>query len=102
MPSEVICEPALIVPRRSFLVRALGFTATGAARTIPLLFADTAEARIAHHLQEACRALQELYPGGCFHPAFRRPTPWGTIAAGDIVAVIKAAERNPPPGLRSS
>jgi hypothetical protein len=94
MRSGAINEPALIV-RRNFLIRALGFTAAGAALPIPLIVAETAEARIAYHLQEACRALRELHPAASFHPAFRRPAPWEIITAGDIVAVIKAA--TPPP-----
>lgn len=91
MRTEVVSlEPAFIAPRRNFLVRVLGFTAAGAALPIPLIVADTAEARITHHLQEVCKALAELHPGASFHPGFRRRGPWEMISAGDIVAVVKA------------
>ncbi|MGJ5149901.1 hypothetical protein [Bradyrhizobium sp. HKCCYLR1023] len=91
-----------LIARRHILVRALGITATGAALPLPLIVADTPEARIAHHLREACNALQELYPEARFQSAFRRRAAFDLVCAGDIVAVIKAAERNPPPGLESS
>lgn len=92
-------EPVLMTHRRNFLVRALGFTVAGRTLPIPLIVADTAEARITHHLQEASKALQELYPGAAFYPAFRRRAPFDLVSAGDIVAVIKATEPNQPQRL---
>jgi hypothetical protein len=42
-------NPTLILPRRNFLVRALGFTVAGATVPISIVTADDAKARIDHH-----------------------------------------------------
>ena len=42
-------NPTLIVPRRNFLIRALGFTAAGATMPISIITADDAKARMDHH-----------------------------------------------------
>lgn len=87
--SEELAPNPVLIARRNILVRALGFTAAGATLPIPLIVADTAEARISHHLAEVCRALAELHPGFSFQKAFRRRAPWEIVTAGDIVAVVK-------------
>jgi hypothetical protein len=55
-------EHKLITPRRNFLVGALGFTAAGAAVSIPVLLADDPHKRAALHMAELVKALQEIYP----------------------------------------
>lgn len=54
-------EHTLIVPRRSFLVRALGFTAAGATLPISIVTADDARARMDHHEAELKKAWQNYY-----------------------------------------
>lgn len=54
-------KPTLIVPRRNFLIRALGFTAAGATLPISIITADDAKARIAHHQNELERAWRDYY-----------------------------------------
>ena len=56
-------EATLIVPRRNFLIRALGFTATGAALAVPIVTMDSAEARYAHHLKGVADAMRDMLPG---------------------------------------
>jgi hypothetical protein len=53
--------PTLIVPRRNFLIRALGFTAAGATLPISIITADDAKARIDHHEAELKKAWQDYY-----------------------------------------
>jgi hypothetical protein len=54
--------PTVIMPRRGFLTRALGFTAAGATLALPIITVDDARARATHHLRELKRALKDLYP----------------------------------------
>ena len=54
-------QPTLIVPRRNFLIRALGFTAAGVTMPIGIITADDAKARIAHHQGELERAWRDYY-----------------------------------------
>jgi len=56
-------ESVLLTPRRNFLVRALGFTAAGAAVAVPVLAVESAEARLAHHVTGAAAAFRDLFPG---------------------------------------
>jgi hypothetical protein len=58
-----VVEPTLIVPRRNFLIRALGFTAGGAAMAVPIVTVDSPEKRLRHHLEAAGAAMRELFPG---------------------------------------
>lgn len=53
---------ALIVPRRNFLIRALGFTAVGASVPVPVLALDTPESRLEHHIKGAVSALEAIHP----------------------------------------
>src|ERR1700676_1965620 len=75
-------NPTLIVPRRNFLIRALGFTAAGATLPISIITADDARARMDHHEAELRKAWQDYYgpvhkvrsggekvPGGTIFPA---------------------------------
>jgi hypothetical protein len=54
-------NPTLIVPRRNFLIRALGFTAAGATLPISIIAADDAKARMDHHEAELRKAWQDYY-----------------------------------------
>jgi hypothetical protein len=54
-------NPTLIVPRRNFLIRALGFTAAGATLPISIITADDARARVDHHEAELRKAWQDYY-----------------------------------------
>src|SRR5215207_8534949 len=56
-------ESVLITPRRNFLVRALGFTAAGAAMTVPIVTVASAEERLKHHIDGAVAAFRDLFPG---------------------------------------
>jgi hypothetical protein len=53
--------PTLIVPRRGFIARALGFTAAGAALSVPVLAVETPADRIAYHRAELEKAFREYY-----------------------------------------
>jgi hypothetical protein len=55
-------ETALITPRRNFLIRALGFTAGGAALSVPIVTMDSAERRFEHHLKGLGDAMRDLFP----------------------------------------
>lgn len=54
---------ALIVPRRNFLIRALGFTAMGASVPVPVLALDTPQSRLEHHIDCIARELGAMHPG---------------------------------------
>lgn len=61
-------DGTLIVPRRNFLIRALGFTAMGASVPVPVLALDTPESRLEHHVEAVKTELRAIYPGydvGC-------------------------------------
>jgi hypothetical protein len=53
--------PTLIVPRRNFLIRALGFTIAGATVPVSIVTADDAKARIEHHQRELEKAWRDYY-----------------------------------------
>ena len=59
-------DSKVIVPRRNFLIRALGFTAAGASMAIPVVALQSPEERIAHHFKELEAAFRDLYPGRPF------------------------------------
>jgi hypothetical protein len=54
-------NPTLILPRRNFLVRALGFTAAGATMPISIITASDALARIDHHEAALKQAWNDYY-----------------------------------------
>lgn len=54
-------DTPLILPRRNFLIKALGFTAAGATVTIPIITQDDALKRIDHHQMELEKAWREYY-----------------------------------------
>lgn len=56
-------EAKLIIPRRNFLIRALGFTAAGAAVTVPVVTIVSAQDRFDHHLKGLEAAVRDLFPG---------------------------------------
>jgi hypothetical protein len=56
-------DSKVIVPRRNFLIRALGFTAAGASMVLPVVALQSPEERIAHHFKELEAALRDRYPG---------------------------------------
>jgi hypothetical protein len=56
-------EPHVIIPRRNFLIRALGFTAAGATMAIPIVTVANAKARIDHHKAELEKAIGDYYAG---------------------------------------
>ena len=60
-------EAQLIVPRRNFLIRALGFTAAGAALPVPVVAMPSAADRLAHHLKGVETALGDLFPASQVH-----------------------------------
>jgi hypothetical protein len=86
--TRLVPEPALITPRRHFL-RVLGYTAAGLPKPIPVLFADTAEQRVALQLAQLTRALQALHPRAFLTSDFRRDFHENPSRAGDIVAVVR-------------
>lgn len=55
-------ETVLITPRRNFLVRALGFTAAGAAMSIPIVTVADTKSKIEHHAKALRAALADHYP----------------------------------------
>lgn len=68
-------EATLIVPRRNFLIRALGFTAAGAAVSVPVVAMASAEDRLAHHLRGAEAAMREIFPDAAVKIVGNCPTP---------------------------
>ena len=56
-------DGTLIVPRRNFLIRALGFTAVGTSVPVPVLALDTPQSRLDHHIDGAKRELEAMWPG---------------------------------------
>jgi hypothetical protein len=56
-------QAQVIIPRRNFLVRALGFTAAGAALSIPIVTVADAQARIDHHTKELEKAFRDAFAG---------------------------------------
>lgn len=56
-------DSVLITPRRNFLIRALGFTAAGAAMSVPIITVANAKARMDHHMAELEKAFRDYYAG---------------------------------------
>src|ERR1043166_3951729 len=55
-------DAKVIMPRRNFLIRALGFTAAGATLSLPLVTVADAKSRIEHHVEGLKAALRDYYP----------------------------------------
>ena|SRR5437764_6735234 len=55
-------DATVIIPRRNFLIRALGFTAMGATVALPIVTVADARERAKHHFKELKKAVQDLYP----------------------------------------
>jgi hypothetical protein len=56
-------DAQVIMPRRGFLTRALGFTTAGATLALPIITVADARARAEHHVKGLITALQDVYPG---------------------------------------
>ncbi|MGY3605126.1 hypothetical protein [Bradyrhizobium sp. Lot33] len=54
-------EHQIITPRRNFLIRALGFTAAGAAVPVGIVTLADAKSRMDHHRAELLRAWEDYY-----------------------------------------
>jgi len=76
-------NPTLIVPRRNFLIRALGFTAAGATLPISIITADDAKARMDHHEAELRKAWQDYYGAHNVRGDSQR-VPVGTVSAASV------------------
>ncbi|MFG1298114.1 hypothetical protein [Xanthobacter variabilis] len=67
---------AFITDRRNFLVRALGFTAAGAALAVPVVAMETPEQRIRHHMKGLEQAFADYYGAHLpITPTFNGATP---------------------------
>jgi hypothetical protein len=53
----------VIIPRRNFLVRALGLTAAGATMNLPIVTVADAKARMQHHIDGLQAAMGDYYGG---------------------------------------
>lgn len=89
-----MAEHQLIIPRRNFLIRALGFTAAGGTVSIPVLLADSPQKRVDYHLKELTKALQEQYPEAKLLGRARCWDSWrGCTSPGDLIATVQADGR---------
>jgi hypothetical protein len=77
-------NPILIVPRRNFLIRALGFTAAGATLPISIITADDAKARMDHHEAELRKAWQDYYGPAHNVRVVREKVPVGTVEPASV------------------
>ena len=59
-------DSKVIVPRRNFFIRALGFTAAGTSMVLPVIALQSPEERITHHFKELEAAFQDLCPSRRF------------------------------------
>jgi hypothetical protein len=57
---------SVIMPRRNFLIRALGFTAGGATMALPIVTVADAKARVDYHAKELEAAFRDYYSGLTF------------------------------------
>jgi hypothetical protein len=76
--------PKLIVPRRNFLIRALGFTAAGATLPISIITADDAKARMDHHQAELERAWRDYYGPAMDVRTVHDAVPVGTVSPASV------------------
>ena len=76
-------NPTLIVPRRNFLIRALGFTAAGATLPISIIAADDAKARMDYHEAELRKAWQDYYGRDDVRVVGER-VPVGTVSPASV------------------
>jgi hypothetical protein len=74
----------LIVPRRNFLIRALGFTAAGATLPISIITADDAKARMDHHEAEPRKAWQDYYGPAHNVRGDSKRVPVGTVSSASV------------------
>ncbi|ATQ67872.1 MULTISPECIES: hypothetical protein [Methylosinus] len=83
----------LIIPRRDFLVRALGFTAAGAAVAVPVLALETPEERIESLLGELLKEFYELFPDAELHSSCNGGTAKSVAAVNHACAMVFAAPK---------
>lgn len=92
-------DAQVIIPRRNFLIRALGFTASGAAMALPVVTLGDPNARLSHHMKGLLAALSETYPGTQFEGHYRFPDgeegEMG-LMSDSIVVVVKTKARAVP------
>src|ERR1700730_8019308 len=100
-PISTEADSKVIVPRRNFLIRALGFTAAGASMVLPVVALQSPEERIAHHFKEleAARRLGTrwgaAYRGGRRSGIFVECDLPHTGEAPKAVRLLAAPERGP-------
>lgn len=87
---------ALILPRRNFLIRALGFTAAGAAVTIPIITQDDALKRIEHHRNGLEAAMRDYYAGLKVEVCGNGRTPEHVLKGGYPACMVFTATRTDP------
>lgn len=83
--------PTLVIPRRSFLVRALGFTAAGAAVAVPVLALETPEERIERLVAELLKEFHELFPDAELHSSWTGGTAKSVAEGRHACAMVFAA-----------
>lgn len=83
-------EGHLITPRRNFLVRALGFTAAGAAVTVPIVTLADARERPRHHAKGLEQAFRDAYPGVEIRVEHRLRAPEAVIGPDKMTALFLA------------
>jgi hypothetical protein len=85
---------ALILPRRNFLVRALGLTVAGATVTIPIITQDDALKRIEHHRSGLEAAMRDYYAGLKVEVCGNGHTPEHVLKGGYPACMVFTATRS--------
>jgi hypothetical protein len=94
-------ETTLITSRRNFLVRALGFTAAGAAVAVPIITVAGLRERCQFHAEALERACREYYAGldVRLHGNWHSPDQvreWETPGTWMVTATVPDKERRAP------
>jgi len=84
---------ALILPRRNFLIRALGITAAGATVTIPIIAQEDALKRIEHHRNGLEFAMRDYYAGLKVEVCGNGHTPEHVLNGGTTACMVFTAMR---------
>jgi hypothetical protein len=96
-------QPTIILPRRNFLVRALGFTLAGATVPVAIITADDAKARITHHQAKLERAWRDYYGPGMDIRTMDQKEPAGLVTdqGNNAISVflIAAGGNRPNPAV---
>lgn len=93
MSSATPNDTALILPRRNFLVRALGLTVAGATVTIPIITQDDALKRIEHHRNGLEAAMRDYYAGLRVECVGNNHTPEDVLRGGSPACMVFTAAR---------